>query len=523
MTSPVRRRVGRKRLMWGVGALLLAACSSSKPDPESTRTDTETSTDATSLGGTQSTDSGQELVSKPPGPGWGESQRVGDRISKFGLEMGRPVAALNEKGQAIIAWDSAPKNSSARYSVVYAAVYKNNAWQPPFMVCAEGVPCQDPSVAINDRGDLAISYERIVNNSEETMHSTELWVKTAAQWDWKDAVRVSRAEPKGLGNYVDESLIALDEAGRALAMWKETDTHGGSAIRLQSAHFDGSAWGAPTRMDQRLPSHVDAFAFAWNAKGQGMAVWLDATNAFDPSKPNEGEVKAMTWARPIAEGQWGSPRRLIDDPENKDFVACTGPRVGVDVQGNAVVAFTRKSAAPQFSVMTRRFSRSSQQWGPARAGVPARTQPFLKASLDVNNKGDAALAWYGDDPSNDEHQVVHYRFLASGAAEWGATVHMNEKGSAIESDPVVGLNGDGHAWVSWRQPSAYYPDEVRTRMIYGPEERLGPESQGTSGTTLGMLTNDAGQVLVYGLRTVAEHSPSVGYYEFPWARMRQPE
>lgn len=503
--------------------LVLGACdSSAKMSEDQTRKDgtgvTGTATDLSTQNGTTS----PMVNAGPPGPGWGEQKKVGAKINRFSLEMGRPVAAMNESGQAVVAWKVAPSNSQSRYAQVYASVYRHHAWQAPVQVCADEEPCEDPEVAINDKGDIAIAYHRIINNKDKGSYSTELWVKRAKQWEWQTAQRVSRADPAARGNYTRNSWIRLDSQGRAMVVWKEVETTPESAVRLQSSYFDRGAWSAPMRLDQRLPSYVDSFRLALNRSGSGMVVWLDATHPFDSSKPNGGDRKVVTWARAFDSGKWGKAHRLVD-PSFETFEGTRAPRVGVDEQGNALVVFTERSTTKKQTIMSRRYQKSEQSWSEAFVAGPTRTEPYYKAEIALNRKGQAAIAWREDSPANDEHEVIYLRTLDAKAKAWSPSVNVVAHASDLQSPPVVGINGQGKAWVSWLQPAAKPEEGIHTRAFM-PGKGLGldPKIVTTPGTSVVMPVSDAGHVMVVGQRTVVEYSPSVGYYVSPWARLMTP-
>lgn len=442
-----------------------------------------------------------------PGLGWGEMTAIGPRINQFDHEMSDAVIALNHKGQALAVWSTAHKENDPRKPQLMASLYRNHGWEPAFAVTTE--PAQDPAVAINDQGDMVISYLRLVYNASQNSHSEERWVRRATAWTWRSPERIGHAETSGnAGQYGGSSAVALQSNGNAMLVFQQSGPSNG----LYASYLEGQTWNPPQRLDQAVASHLHSFSFAGNLEGRGVLVWLDSTLSAGVSK-----TYSTLKARAFHAGTWETMTNLGEDTL-KDFEGDIAPEVRVDSQGNAIVLYTEKHAQMGPALKTRDYNRFTKTWASALSPAPNGFRDYGRAALAMNRNGDAALTWTVKLGADETGGRLSYR--PRGQTSWGQGLNFVQHASSIESKPAVALNGKGKLWIAWDQPKSNVEQSIHVR-VYDPEQGLGPIATPIAGKRYKLVANREGQVLVATRRTVIGQNP-LGYFSVPTACLFTP-
>lgn len=183
---------------------------------------------------------------------------------------------------------------------------------------------------------------------------------------WGDAGKV---EEGTLGNSSDPQL-AIDGDGNVLFIWRK------DSGEVWSNRWDASEneLTQPTRLDST--GAAGAPAVASDPQGNGTAVWLQASAGGVPPL----QIVARRY-RP--DGGWATQQILADG----DITLISGPRVAMDSEGNAVVAYTQLA-----DTWARTYSAGA--WQPAvrlspDEGLAGAHQP----SVAMNPDGRAVVVW----------------------------------------------------------------------------------------------------------------------------------
>jgi hypothetical protein len=304
--------------------------------------------------------------------------------------------------------------------------------------------------------------------------------------------------------------IAAGDRGRLLVTWVQE--FGVGTDRMFSANLDPGATGfePPVPVDFNVGEATSSFPdLAMNAGGQAYLTYLVVTDTSAANPP--GYVGASILVARYNNRLWS----LLGSPVNRNPAAvirvpteASGPRVGVDVQGNGVVAWQEPDDEFVDRVWARRLfgtsvgiplqvSPSSWEDAPLRGGADAfaldvsgfgqaavafRQQPgqsskltaprlFVNEMLDAFGAGAAAFAGarlvdggvqgglgapsVGVDPNGvfvTGFAAGTATLLGSGDnAKVGTIERLDEGGSSVAGEPLVDLAETGAAVAAWRE------------------------------------------------------------------------
>lgn len=501
-----------------LAALSLGACSRNEsPDPgaQTSTQPSQTRVDAITTGTTKSegpSNQGTATQTPPvqpgvePAPGWGQMTAIDPGINQFSYDMSEIEIAINHKGEALAVWYTVLKENDPSRPRLMAAVYKDHRWEPAFHLSQD--PAQDPAIAINDQGDMVVSYLRRVYDAQESSYSEERWVRRAKAWTWLEPERIGHAEPTGLKQqYGGASMVSLEAKGNAMMVFQQSGPHPG----LFSSYLSNEQWSPPKRLDKAVAGSYRNFSFSGNLEGRGMLVWMDSTLSAGASKSY-----STLLARAFHQGNWAEPVNLGEDTL-KDFAGIQAPLVRVDSQGNAIAVYTQKHGQLGSQLKSRDYNRFTEHWDLPKSLAPGGYTGYGAEALAMNRNGDAALVWTvkaGTIKSGSDKLGGRVSYRARGQQAWGQGLDFVEHDSTIEAQPGLAMNGEGQVWIIWDQPRSNTETPIHLRSL-DPVKGLGAISTPMAGKRYKVRANRPGHALVATRRTVIRHDPKLGYYSEP--------
>jgi hypothetical protein len=171
--------------------------------------------------------------------------------------------------------------------------------------------------------------------------------------------------------------LALDAEGNAIFIWQQT---AGLQYRVWSNRWNASAnaFTNPIRIDAASTAYAPAVASDPN--GNGTAVWIQSTQA-------GGTPLQIAVSRYTPGLGWSTPETLADGGVTNN------PRVAMDSEGNAIVAYTRL-APLEDNVDAWAHTYSGGEWSAAvRLGLDEFTGPAFQPSLAMDANGNAMVVW----------------------------------------------------------------------------------------------------------------------------------
>jgi hypothetical protein len=254
---------------------------------------------------------------------------------------------------------------------------------------------------------------------------------------WAAAVPLSGTVPgtaglpgmPGRGN-----CIEVDGTGKAHAVWMQTDAGG---THILASRFDGTAWGAPARLDPD-PGESGDPALAANPAGNGAIAWSQAGGTGD---------RSLLWVRiyrNAAPSGWGPPALLDNVAGRSDK-----PQIGMDRDGNLIVVWRRQElAAGPVLPYGARFTPAGGWGAPVRLSAKD-TDGELWPALAMDAGGNAVVAWEQPEEPGGASRIWAAGFVKAGG--WGMAVPVSPAGMGDADEPALGIDGSGNAVLIWKQ------------------------------------------------------------------------
>lgn len=505
-------------LLFVVGPIGCSSFDQDTPTTGNSRSDGSELSSNNTVDGTGSGASASTAVE--PKAGWGDPVAIGARVDEFGGEMSRSVVAMNEQGDAIAAWDTGNEDADPPKPRVSVALYQGHAWLPPIEFSDHYG--RDAKVAINDRGDLIVSYARLFPGSQGW--SEEVWVRRFVEGRWVAPERVGFERPSEalMSTYVGAVEVELSNDGEALVVWRQTDTRTPAVHQgLFANYFANGRWGAPLRIDQKMPSFVDTFSVDLNAAGKGQVLWLDqvSTSSADDESASQRRV---VWSKSIDRGSWGQSR-IVSSASVAEKVDHASPRVAVDGAGMAYAVYLEGNAGKVImsKVQYAELSAGDQSWSPVQTLLHQTTTTLsLETGVAVSDSGWSAVAWRADSIQNPERSAAFLGVFDPSKKGWGDIIEVSEHDSGVQSAPLLNVDARGDVWAAWRQSDADPKASIHARRFV-PGKGLGEMQRPAHGESLDLAGNQRGQVCLVTRHHHISQSP-LGYFSAPVATLFTP-
>lgn len=231
--------------------------------------------------------------------------------------------AVDAAGNAVAAWvaplGGVPTVRAARFVVA------GGAWSAATSVGAAGRSPHALRVALNQAGTVAFVAFRGFDGANDLLRAARL---DAIAGTWSTPVDVSQP-----GQNVSDLDIAVDEAGRAVAVWSRFD---GTRRTIQTARHTG-AWSTPANRTAGVDTgeaRIDT-----DAAGNAVAVWTVADGSIH-------RVQSSSYS--VATGSWTSPVNVSTTDQD-----AAAPRVRVHNDGAAVAVW--QSEGDVFTIQSSRY------------------------------------------------------------------------------------------------------------------------------------------------------------------------
>ena len=262
-----------------------------------------------------------------------------------------PVLTVNSLNNGIGVWQGRPPEGppSGGDDFIYASSYTfGSGWGPPVVISDQTqVQTQlgpfyiyrnqgDPDVMMNDsgyavavwEGELVLPdpdlYFRVIVSSSRSSDGT---------WSPVQILQINDQDESSV--YPQNTSVAVNEAGLAVAMWNEEADFLPSSFIRASFLPQGSVWTTPVILDG--PNEIDSQNIAGdveiNDNGNAVAIWQSSS-----STPVYTEVVRAATYDP-ATSLWTT---VTLDPDYQNFTESNPPEVAIDSNGNAVAIWIRQ-------------------------------------------------------------------------------------------------------------------------------------------------------------------------------------
>lgn len=335
-------------------------------------------------------------------------------LSPVGASALWPVAASDDDGDSVVAWEQDRK-------VVARRVSRTGAVGALSQLSVTGNSAGSPVVAVDPGGTGLVAWTEIRGGS---------WVTVARFVYPSGAVGSPITLGSGDGDWPS---IAVDRTGKAVVAWTESNARV-VARRLKPGYLG--------------PRTV--FTSTYSGIGYGrvsVAVDRDGDAVVLFRKADNNTGRSYLWAR-----QWsrtGAIGKVIGVAPSTDNLTLYSA-VAMDLEGDYVVVWSRRTSQTQTDVFARRMYRTGTPGAVVRLGVGDRP------SVAVDDDGDGNAVWQSPGPPYEATKVYARRVTRVGG--YGTTSLLTTNGSVARADSSPG----GRVAVVWQQKS--YPYTIHARF-----------------------------------------------------------
>jgi hypothetical protein len=335
---------------------------------------------------------------------------MGSRIRRAAWALGAGVAVLA----------LAPAGASA-------------SWTEPVLLSPGGFDANNPHVAMDKDGDAIAVWNRVDGTFFNRIHARP---RTAAgTWG---AVSGPLSDT---GQHAENARVALDEDGDALIVWMRPD---GTHTRIQARTRSKAGVLGPVLTLSAAGGAADEPRVAVDDDGDAIVSWI---------RNNGTNTVAQARTRTAA-GVWAPTTALSAAGEN-----ASGSRVAIDDSGNGIVVWHRDDGS--LDRVQYRARPAAGPWGPL-THVTAATLDAENPDVDMDQDGDALIAWEGKDASSIQRIETRFR------SRTGALGPVTPVSSPTASAVSVAMTPAGQALLAWRRTTgANGHIESRTRSTTG--------------------------------------------------------
>lgn len=400
---------------------------------------------------------------------WQNPQSTADRLSLPGFNSISPAAAMDDHGNAVIAWIQ----EDGKDQRVLKGEYREGKWSKPASFAAAlspaGGDAKNVKVAMAANGDIIIAWEQRVKGKSYIM----LAEKRQGKW----RIPKSLAEHISFGEaFAWEVNAAMDAAGNSVIVWDQETSSGQHAV-YKSTYLNG-VWQHPVSLADSISPQDSRGGDAimpkvvMNNRGEALIVWEQ-----DP-----GGINAI-FKSEYRKGGWQNPHDI------KDYINPTDKQAG---KGGAYRAFPALSDSGQALIAWEQIHGRDRRiylseytqgsWRHPKSLAEAISPPSLMAqinSLTMDSGGNAKLLW---NYNQERHQYLMLSELSNGKWQHPAQNQFLVGPKSSWQFKIIGglvnLADNGETVLTWMQMGddsllQLWLAEYRNGLWYLPGKNLG--------------------------------------------------
>jgi hypothetical protein len=361
---------------------------------------------------------------RPAGGVWETNVQVNDETGPYSSYWPLPAVAVDGSGNAYAVWSD---YRNGNRDIYFAHRPVAGSWEANVRVNDDsGAASQwEPSIAVNGSGNAYAVWTDRHNDLSGDIH----FAYRPAGGAWGVNIQVN---DDSVSTGQTGATIAVAASGNAYAVWEDdrTDYQGDIYFAYRPA---GGAWGANVRVndDGGYVSQSDP-SIAVDSNGNAYAVWSDYRN---------GDYDIYFAHRPAA-GSWEANVRVNDD---SGTASQSEPRIAVDGSGNSYAVWTDYRDGDNNIYFAYRPTGGS--WGVnVQVNDNDGTADQKFPTIAVDGSGNAYAAWY--DLRNGDSDI-YFAYRPAGGS-WGANVKVNDDtDAALQSQPAIAVDGSGNSYAVW--------------------------------------------------------------------------
>jgi len=397
--------------------------------------------------------SGREDSAEPwVPPTWVHPTGVDDFISFDTSPVAMGQVVMNSGGDAILVWEQSDTNysSTTNYGRIYMSERDgaSGIWTHPLdiadYISPDGGWASLPSAAIDDSGNAIVAWSQ-----SDVAGSSWIFVseREGATGDWTHPVDLADHIAPGSGGYWPETAIGGN--GTALVAWSQSGV-GSATVYFSERPGTAGTWPAPQTINVTVPAAgVTVLAGKPSAdisdSGDGVMTWYQLAGF-------SGTSWIFVSERDGGTGLWTHPTGAGDSIAVAGTEA-SNPRLAMAGNGESIISWFENDGT-SLQVFAAHRDPSGTWTHPADLSdklSPDGSDARFNRSA-VNSSGDAVVVWRQYDGSGNDQIFMSERDGGTGLWDNPADLSDNISPDGFSvAEREVEMDDSGHSVVAWKQ------------------------------------------------------------------------
>ncbi|MGD8567946.1 MAG: hypothetical protein PVJ39_07650 [Gammaproteobacteria bacterium] len=365
--------------------------------------------------------------------GWSTPEKIsGNTVGQVGNP---PSVAINEHGDAVVAWPVFNINSSPMSTVWSSYFDHKKGWSAPVKIQSDAVDAYSPLVTIDERGNAIAIWSQNNPEYDRTNIYANYYHKNHG---WGHSAMI-QSDARVLS--VDIAIVNNHE-GNTVAMWSQFDSNPDNPQTglVTRSYIKDKGWTSPefvTREDALSPS------IAINKNGKSIVAW----GSLNPDT-NQYNVK-VNMRR--GNSTWGDSQLIQSDPT----IDAQAIKAAINERGDALVLWRGSTYVYFGTAPIDMYSNVyDEKSGWSTEQKVSDTAPYSVPQLALDENGNAIAVWEktttGPNPYVDFHDI--YAFYYSPDKGW----YNSQSIETFDGDstyPQLSMTESGDTLAIWEQSS----------------------------------------------------------------------
>lgn len=341
---------------------------------------------------------------------WGTPEALDDLEAD--TNPSSPAIALNDNGNAILAW----KESDGNQQRLHVRLYQSGSWLDSTTADGINYEVNTNIIAINANDEAVAAWTQ---QGDEYRRLYASILSSDGTWSAATAMDANTDD-------IDNSpQIGISSDGTAFVAWKQSD---GVGEQLYVRVYSGGSWSAAeTLADSSLGLGVDSFNLTVSESGVAALAWV---NDSDTTANNDVNISVYN------SGSWSSAVELASNATSN-----FPPALASNANGSIVAFFPNLASTGDYELVVAKYV--SGAWESSTSTVKSNTTTDFEWDVDMNDSGDILAMWQTDDFE------LKARVYTGGS--WSAEAQLNDETTytSYYSINAALITNDGTAVVSW--------------------------------------------------------------------------
>lgn len=381
-----------------------------------------------------------------------------------------PQVAMDNNGNAIITWTQHNPDPAVNRHEIFKSEYRNGAWIHPTDLSTDNISPAGmaagghvyPQVAMNDSGQAVIAWKGVDVDVIYRTFVSDYNMTTVDTWEHPTDLTDNISPATTNAQY---QQVAMDNSGNTFVVWEQSNSTNTQIFKSDYNITTLGAWSPiPALSDSPLSPDLDntnggGLGAAMDNNGNALVTWAQ----HDTAGSNRHEIFKGDYNMTIT-GDW-TPATFANNI-NSAIGSALYPQVAMNDSDQAVIVWREQnSPGGDFEIYRNDYNMTSPgDWSGAVKILDARLgRDAGDPQVAMDNTGNAIIVWaqFNPDANRDEIFMSEYRFNnISSLWEWHDPDNLNDNisqnGRGAEF-PQVAMDNNGNAIIVWMQYSASTP------------------------------------------------------------------